>query len=132
MKQALIKSESRYPVNRKKIRQKVKEIFKAKKITGETEVSIAVVGDRKMKTLNEKYRSKEGTTPVLSFSLDDHKKRQFPMTFSSPDHVLRLGDIVISFPQAVQMAADEEKLVDDKINELVEHGMGKLLGEEHR
>jgi len=124
-----IKSESRYPINRKKIREWVKKILKEKKIIDEVEIAVIVVGDRKMKGLNKKYRGIEEATPVLAFPLEELKGgRKFPLPFSSPDDVLRLGDIVISYPQAVQLAIDEEKLVDEKMNELVEHGMGKLLG----
>lgn len=134
MTSVFIKSESRYPIDRKEIRKKVKEILKQRKIVGEAEVSVIVAGDRKMKSLNKKYRGIERTTPVLAFPLEEfHHQRvrndkRFPPPFSSPDDVLRLGDIVISYPQAVQLAIEEEKLVDKKINELVEHGMQKLLG----
>ena len=138
MTSVFIKSESRYPIDRKEIRKKVKEILKQRKIVGEAEVSVIVAGDRKMKSLNKKYRGIERTTPVLAFPLEEfHHPRnkfgagndkRFPPPFSSPDDVLRLGDIVISYPQAVQLAIEEEKLVDKKINELVEHGMQKLLG----
>lgn len=130
MSSVFIKSESRYPVNRKAIRKRVKEILAEKNLVGEMEISVTVVGDRKMKSLNKKYRGVERTTAVLAFSLEEVKAdRRFPGPFSSPDDVLRLGDIVISYPQTVQLAIEEEKLVDEKINELVEHGMGKLLGE---
>lgn len=128
MSYVFVKSESRYPVNRKTLRERVRKILAEKNIVGEAEVSIIVVGDRKMKALNKKYRGLNETSAVLAFPLDDPRGRQFPLPFSTPDGVLRLGDIVISFPQAVKMAAEEEKLVDDKILELVEHGIGKLLG----
>lgn len=131
MNQIFVKSESRYPVDRKKIKEKVKKIL-AEKSLSNTEVSVAVVGDRKMRDLNKKYRHLNKTTSVLAFPLDDPRKKlsnqEFPLPFSSPDNVLRLGDIVISFPQAIKMAGEEGKLVDEKINELVEHGMKKLLG----
>jgi probable rRNA maturation factor len=48
-----------------------------------------------------------------------------------PDGVLRLGDLVVSFPEAVREATEENKLVDDKIVELVLHGLDHLLGIHH-
>jgi len=42
-----------------------------------------------------------------------------------------LGDIVVSYPQAVKEATEENKLVDDKIVELVLHGLEHLLGNHH-
>ena len=146
MSSVFIKSESRYPVNRKAIRKRVKEILAEKNLAGEIELSVIVVGNRKMKVLNKQYRGVEEATAVLAFSLEEvchpeldsgsihidscfrRNDRKFPSLFSSPDDVLRLGDIVISYPQTVQLAIEEEKLVDEKINELVEHGMQKLLG----
>ncbi len=47
---------------------------------------------------------------------------------SSPDNILRLGDIIISYPQAREEAREEKKMVDDKIDELVIHGIKHLLG----
>ena len=45
-----------------------------------------------------------------------------------PDDVLRLGDIIISYPQVIERARDEEMLVDDKIDELIVHGLKNLMG----
>ena len=128
MSEILVRSESRYPVDKRAVRECVKRILAQENIVGEVEVSVIVVGDRKMRELNKKYRGKKETTAVLAFPLDTPQKRQFPLPFSTPDGVLRLGDIFISFPQTVKLAAEEEKLVDEKILELVEHGVRNLLG----
>lgn len=105
------------------MRQVVEQFLAEEKIKTEIEVSIAIVGDRKMKDLNKKYRKLEETTPVLTFSQEEGKPFVPP-----PDDILRLGDIVISYPQAVLMAASENELVDQKISELVRHGLANLLG----
>lgn len=89
------------------------------------EVSIAIVGSRKMRALNKKYRGLDRTTNVLSFSLEEGK--DIPR---APDK-LYLGDVVISYPVVIQEAALEKMLVDDKIAELVEHGVRHLLGQHH-
>lgn len=128
MSEILVKSESRYPIDKRAIRERVKRILAQENIVSKVEASVVVVGDRKMRELNKKYRGEEETTAVLAFPLDSPKKRQFPLPFSTPDGALRLGDVVISFPQTVKLAAEEEKLVDDKILELVEHGVRELLG----
>ena len=108
MNNIFIKSESRYPVNRKEIRKIVGRILAERKIVGKIEVAVIVVGDRKMKVLNKKYRKIRETTPVLAFPLDDPKRREFPFPFSSPDNVLRLGDVVISFPHQWFAVSREE------------------------
>lgn len=104
------------------------KILKEKGVKGKVEVSINVVGDRLMRSLNQKYRHLDETTDVLSFPLADNKTTPF---VDVPDRILRLGDIVISFPQAREAAGEENKLVDEKIDELVKHGMNHLLGNHH-
>ena len=117
--------ESRYKLDRKKISQKVCNLLKKQEVLGPVEVSVAIIGDRKMKNLNKKYRQKEGTTNVLSFPLSEGE------TTVMPKDILRLGDVVISYPMAIKEAAEEDMMVDDKICELVEHGLLHLLGIHH-
>ena len=46
-------------------------------------------------------------------------------------NVLRLGDIVLSYPQVIDDASRDEMLVDDKVDQLIEHGLMHLLGLHH-
>ena len=121
----LIYVESRYKVNRKKIKSAVAQVCAANSITSQIEISIAIVGDRKMKILNKKYRDKDGTTNVLSFPLSEGQESKLPIGIN------HLGDIVISYPVVIKEAAKEDILVDEKIDELVRHGMQHLLGLHH-
>ncbi len=118
-----ISGESRFPVNRKLLREVIEQLIAEQKIKSKMEVGVLIVGDRKMRELNKKYRNLNETTPVLSFSLENEKPFVNP-----PDKILRLGDIVISYPQTVALAGAENKLVDQKIGELVRHGLSNLLG----
>jgi probable rRNA maturation factor len=124
----LIKTESHYTVNRKRIREIVSKFLEEKRVKSHVEVSISIVGDRLMKDLNKKYRQLDETTDVLSFSLSG--KEDVPFA-DAPDNILRLGDIVISYPQAREEAGQENKMMDDKIDELIIHGMKHLLGNNH-
>ena len=117
--------ESRYQVNRKKIKTRVEEVIKARGIVTPVEVSIAIVGDRKMRSLNKKYRGLDKTTNVLSFSQTEGEG------IVVPTDKLILGDIVISYPVMIQEASFENMLVDNKICYWVEHGLEHLLGEHH-
>ena len=121
----LLYVESRYKVNRRRIRDAVVRTIASQQIASPVEVSIAVVGDRKMATLNKKYRNKEGTTNVLSFPIGEGD------TMVVPADIMRLGDVVISYPMVIQEAAKEEMLVDDRVDQLVEHGVLHLLGIHH-
>jgi len=128
----LIFVESRYGANRKRIKGKIQKTLSANEISTPVEVSIAVVGDRKMRELSKKYTGEDKTHNVLSFSQTDLPAgRQEGESGASRGDVLRLGDIVISYPEVIREASKEEMLVDDKVDELVEHGLLHLLGLHH-
>lgn len=117
--------ESRYKVNRKRIRAVVRNILQEQDVKGPVEVSIALVGDRKMRSLSKKYKNDDKTRNILSFPLNEG-----PSTYLPTDK-LRLGDIIISYPEVIREAASKDLLVDDRVQELVEHGMKHLLGLHH-
>lgn len=117
--------ESRYKVNRKRIKNTVKDSLATHGVNSSAEVSIAIVGDRKMRSLSKKYKGEDKTRNVLSFPQTEGE------TVSSPVGVLMLGDIVISYPVVIKEAARDEVLVDDKVDELVQHGLLHLLGIHH-
>ncbi|MDP2638524.1 MAG: rRNA maturation RNase YbeY [Candidatus Levybacteria bacterium] len=117
--------ESRYRVSRKRIKSAILRVLSEHGIKGPTEVSVAIVGDRKMRALSKKYKGEDKTRNILSFSLSEGES-----TYLSSE-VLRLGDIVISYPQIIKEASEEEMLVDDKVDELIQHGMLHLLGINH-
>ncbi|MBI1869344.1 rRNA maturation RNase YbeY [Candidatus Gottesmanbacteria bacterium] len=124
----LIKAESRFPINRKLIREKTKQVIEQHKVKGDIEVEVLVVGDRKMRTLNRTFRHLDETTDVLSFPLQDAAT---PGTFVEADEILRLGSVVISYPQAVVLAGSENRMVDEAVGRLLEHGILHLLGIHH-
>lgn len=117
--------ESRYRVDRKRIKKSVTKVLIAQDVKGLVEVSVAIVGDRKMRALSKKYKGEDKTRNILSFSLSEGESTNLPQD------VLRLGDIVISYPEVIREASKEEVFVDDKIDKLVEHGMLHLLGINH-
>lgn len=121
----LIFVESRYKVNRKRIKTALSNLLSEQDINSPVEISVAIVGDRKMRQLSKKYKDEDKTRNVLSFSLTEGEQIQ------GPSETLRLGDIVISYPVAITEAVRDEVLVDDKIDELVVHGMSHLLGLHH-
>lgn len=121
----LIFVESRYQVNRKRIRTALSGLLVEQGINSPVEVSVAIVGDRKMRELSKKYKGEDKTRNILSFSLTEGE------SMTAPTDILRLGDIVISYPKVIDEAVRDEVLVDDKMDELVIHGMSHLLGIHH-
>lgn len=122
---ALLFVESRYKVNRRRIRKTVFETLKKYGVKGPVEVSIAIVGDRKMRELSKQYKGEDKTRNILSFPLSEGE----PIVL--PTDTLRLGDIVISYPVLIKEAAEYEELVDDRMDMLVEHGLKHLMGIHH-
>lgn len=119
---------SRYPVSRKKLRKTVEDLLKKHNVD-HAQVDVSVVGARKIQTLNETRLKHKGTTDVLSFPHHDKKQLdEVPLPKEVPPH---LGDIVISFPEAVKVAKKFGKRVDDQICFYLEHGLMHLLGYHH-
>ena len=141
-----IKASSRYPIRRKKIRQKIEDVLEAVALGRSCEVEVNVVGDRAMRQLKMKHFKIDETTDVLSFPLHENllkkeskfgsqnlaeNKQSRPEFVDFADGYLRLGTIFISYPQAQRQANTHKLLIDEEIDQLVEHGMWHLLGVHH-
>jgi len=119
---------SRYPVNRKKLRETVHRVL-AQHNVDHAQVDVSIVGQRKITELNESKLQHEGQTDVLSFPQHErHQLNDFPLPEGMPPH---LGDVIISFPEAVNNAKRYGKMVDDQICFYLEHGLMHLLGYHH-
>lgn len=119
---------SRYPVNRKRLRQVVDKVLRQVGID-HAQVDVSVVGERKIQTLNESRLQHDGITDVLSFPQHEkHSLHDFPMPAGIPPH---LGDVVICYPVAVRTARRFGKMVDDQLDFYLEHGLMHLLGYHH-
>lgn len=132
----IVTSDPRYNINKASIRVAVSQILQRHRLLGRIELGINIVGDRKMHELNRKYRGLDFTTDILSFALEDPNSvslQHIPRIgfVASPDRWLRLGDIVISYPQALEDASMDGIAVDEEIRSLVEHGVNHLLGIHH-
>lgn len=87
----------------------------------ESEVSVELVGDRRMRHLNHRYRHKDRTTDVLAFAMRESE---------SPCSVL-LGDVVISVPTARRQASEAGRSLDEELTVLLIHGVLHLCGYDH-
>jgi len=94
-------------------------------ITGQqnAEVSVLLVGDKAMRSLNLRYRGKDRTTDVLSFPLREGRFSRIQ------PHVL--GDIVLSLPAAARQAKAAGDSYRSEIGRLLVHGYLHLLGYDH-
>jgi len=83
---------------------------------GRAEVGIVFTEDEEMRRLNRDYRSKDVTTDVLSFGIEDDEN---------------LGDIVISLPCAISRATSFKRSVRREVADLIIHGTLHLIGCNH-
>ncbi|OGV92792.1 rRNA maturation RNase YbeY [Microgenomates group bacterium RIFCSPLOWO2_01_FULL_47_10] len=127
-----VKADGKYPVDRKRIRTRVGLVLAEKRISGPVQVSVWIVGDRKMTYYNENFKKHAGTTDVLSFPYSElDPESRTPGFIMSPELGLILGDIIISYPEARKRAMKRGKMVDEVVDFLVEHGLRHLTGEHH-
>lgn len=132
----IVSSDSRYKVNTEEIKLAVLSVLQKHRIVGKIELGINIVGDRKIHELNRIYRGEDCPTDILSFALEDSNPtslQHIPRVgfVAAPDKILRLGDIVISYPQALEDASVDGISIDEEIKNLVEHGIQHLLGVHH-
>lgn len=96
-------------------------------------VSLAVVDRSEMERLNWTYHQTRGVTDVLSFPYTD--AASLPALANGfvtpPEAGTILGDIVVCYEVAVEIAAKEKKPVNEVIEFYVMHGLEHLLGNHH-
>ncbi|MCE5312491.1 MAG: rRNA maturation RNase YbeY [Nitrospiraceae bacterium] len=93
----------------------------------DAELSILVVADKKMRSLNSAYRHKDKTTDVLSFPQIEPCGR---MSNRSHDNH-QLGDIVINLRQAERQARARGVSLKQEVSWLLAHGILHLAGYDH-
>jgi probable rRNA maturation factor len=102
------------------IKQMMSKILSKMKSKGN--VSVHLIGDTKMKSLNKQYRGKDSTTDVLSFAMHDG------MDMMMGDE---LGDIFISIPRIHIQARDHNISFKEEFVRMLVHGILHLLGYDH-
>lgn len=133
----IVSSDSRYNIDKLAVQAVVLNILKRQRVKGNIEISISIVGDRKMHEINKKFRGIDNTANILSFALEDpisqSSLQHMPKVgfVKSPDNVLRLGDIVLSYPELIKDAASEGVSIDEQMRFLMDHGVKHLLGTHH-
>ena len=88
-------------------------------------VAVALVGDRKMRDLNSRFRAIDTVSDVLSFPADPAP------TVSGPGPDRFLGDIVIATGQAARQARAGGLSEQQEWRRLALHGLLHLLGYDH-
>jgi probable rRNA maturation factor len=95
---------------------------------GDAELGLFIATGERVKGLNRDYLGRDEPTDVLAFSAREEAGAPF---VQPPDGVLHLGEVIISYPQAVKQAEDYKHSVKKEIAVLIIHGVLHLLGYEH-
>ncbi len=109
---------------------------------GDVELSIALVGDSSIRSLNHTYRNKDKATDVLAFPMLDPLDGKPPKARASQAWSLDtaifgglsgvLGDVIISVETARKQAISNARPLLDEMTMLLAHGLLHLLGFDHR
>lgn len=131
----IVTADAKFPVNKALIESTVLEILQTYPVSGKVEIGVSIVGERRMHQINKQFRGLDTPTNILTFALEDPLPNLAHLRglgfVASPDSVVRLGDIVISFPQVVEDSTVEGLSVDDELHNLIQHGVKHLLGFHH-
>jgi probable rRNA maturation factor len=95
---------------------------------GSYTISVHLVGDEAMRTLNRDHRDIDRTTDVLSFPLHDPNGMRFVLP---PDHAVNLGDVVVSWPRVQAQAEEFGHSPRRELAYLIAHGVLHVLGYDH-
>jgi probable rRNA maturation factor len=121
--EVLIKNrQSSWEISLEKIEQSVRVILGALDCP-DGEISILIVDDPQMEKLNWKYLNRNGPTNVIAFPM-----REGEFSHLSPQ---LLGDVVISTETAAKEAQNSDMSVEQRLKELLVHGILHLLGYDH-
>lgn len=116
MKVNVFNRQRRLPVDRLALREFL--VRACRRLEADQGVSVVLTNDRTMTDFNQRFRSRDKATDVLSFPNDS----------SLPEEESYLGDIIISVE-----TADRQKRSDllEELKTLVLHGLLHLMGYDH-
>jgi len=95
------------------------------------ELGLVIASQERVQELNQSYRGKDEPTDVLAFSAMEEIGAGFPPFVQPPDGVLHLGEVIISYPQAIAQAKEHQHSIKKELAILIIHGVLHLLGYEH-
>lgn len=105
------------PVDPGRVEAAVRHVLRAEGVS-QAEISIALVSDDEIASLNAEYLRHEGPTDVISFAL--HENGDPP-----------LGDVYVGVEQAARQAAEFGATPAEEVLRLAVHGTLHVLGYDH-
>jgi probable rRNA maturation factor len=100
------------------------------------ELGLVITGQERVRQLNRSYLGNDEPTDVLAFPMltepltGGESEASAPFV-PPPDGVLHLGEVIVSYPQAVIQAGEHRHSLKKEIAILIIHGVLHLLGYDH-
>ena len=108
------------------------KVLIAQGVDSRAELSLAIVGQERIRQLNLSYMGNDEPTDVLSFSMLSEPSGEVITPFvTPPDGITHLGEVIISYPQAVIQASEHRHSVQRELATLLIHGVLHILGFDH-
>ncbi|GAI17424.1 unnamed protein product [marine sediment metagenome] len=117
-------------VDEDRVRRITRYVLEAEAIAHPYEVSLVFTDSETVQRLNRDYRGVDEATDVLAFYMLPQKEADSSFVLP-PDGITRLGEVIISYPQAVEQAKEQEHSVEKELALLIIHGILHLLGYDH-
>lgn len=118
--------KSNYPISSIKVKKYLQNFFQNHGIVSDAEATVSFVNEAKMKSLGKKYYKDSKLHNVFSFVEAETSGWKY-----IDNNIINLGEIVVCFPVVLKEAKMENKLIEEKVLELVEHSALHLLGIHH-
>jgi len=113
------------------LRSIAEQALVAQGVSSNTELGMVIASQERVQQLNRNYVGRDEPTDVLAFSTTEEMGVDFPPFVQPPDGILHLGEVVVSYPQAVMQAEEHQHSTKREITILIIHGVIHLLGYEH-
>jgi probable rRNA maturation factor len=114
--------QSIHKIARKRLRQTAKAILNALDCP-DAELSILILDDQQIAELNRKFLDRKGPTKVIAFPMQAGQFSEIAPNL--------LGDVVISVETAQKEAQNAGLRMEERVNQLLIHGILHLLGYDH-
>ncbi|MCK5124403.1 MAG: rRNA maturation RNase YbeY [Dehalococcoidia bacterium] len=125
-----VEGEFRGLVDSRWVKRIAKRVLKAEGVAPPYEVSLVFTDSETVRQLNRDYRGVDEPTDVLAFYMLPQKKADSSFALP-PDGVTRLGEVIISYPQAAEQAKEQGHSPERELALLIIHGILHLLDYDH-
>lgn len=120
------------PVGEDWFRDVAQKTLDAEGIAPPVEMGLVITDTETVQQLNKTYRDEDEPTDVLAFHMLPDIDQEHGLSFvAPPDGICHLGEVVISYPQAVKQALKQGCRVEQELALLTVHGVLHLLNYDH-